>query len=177
MLKEQFQYQYNELRSQELDLEDADVDYHPDFLKFDEAQNLFDQLLNEIKWRQERITLYGKTHDIPRLSYWMGELGLVYGYSNMTMEIGGWSDTVLKLKKKLESKTQHKFNSVLINYYRNGQDSNGWHSDDEPELGVNPIIASISLGGARDFHLRHKTKKPLRHSISLEHGSFLMIKG
>ena len=107
----------------------------------------------------------------------MDEPDLIYGYSNMTMQIVSWSNPVLALKNKLESETKHSFNSVLINYYRNGQDSNGWRSDDEPELGENPIIASISLGGARDFHLRHKTNKHLRQSISLENSSLLMMSG
>ena len=177
MIKEQFQHQFLEYRSRDIDLEDADIEYHPDFLKFDQAQNLFDQLLNEIEWRQEQIKLYGKTHNVPRLSCWMGDSGLVYGYSNMTMQIVDWTSSVLDLKKTIKDKTQQSFNSVLLNYYRDGQDSNGWHSDDEPELGINPVIASISLGGSRDFHLRHKTKKQLRYSMSLEHGSLLIMKG
>ena len=177
MLKEQFQYQCVEYPSQYLDLEDADIEYCPAFLARSDANSLFELLLKETEWKQERIKLYGKTYDVPRLSCWMGEPDLIYGYSNMTMQIVNWSKPVLVLKDKLESETKHSFNSVLINYYRDGQDSNGWHSDDEPELGKNPIIASISLGGARDFQLRHKTKKHMRQSISLEHGSLLMMKG
>ena len=177
MINEQFQYQCVEYQTHQFDLEDADIEYRPEFLELDNANGLFELLLKEIEWKQERITLYGKTHNVPRLSCWMGESDLIYGYSNMTMQIVNWSKSVLGLKKKLEAETKHSFNSVLINYYRDGQDSNGWHSDDEPELGINPIIASISLGSARDFHLRHKTKKQLKQSISLKHGSLLTMKG
>jgi len=88
-----------------------------------------------------------------------------------------WSDTARRIKHQLESKTNERFNSVLINYYRDGQDCNGWHSDDELELDPNPIIASLSLGDRRDFKLRHKTNKNLSHALRLEHGSLLMMRG
>jgi alkylated DNA repair dioxygenase AlkB len=95
----------------------------------------------------------------------------------MRMQAHPWTEELLVIKNKIERATGQTLNSVLLNYYRNGQDSNGWHSDDEKELGHNPIIASLSLGAARDFHLRHRRCKQLKQSIKLEHGSLLMMKG
>ncbi|MEM7358791.1 MAG: alpha-ketoglutarate-dependent dioxygenase AlkB [Pseudomonadota bacterium] len=162
---------------QVLGLPDADIEYQPGYLVDDQAWALYDTLLAETDWQQERITLYGKTHDVPRLSCWMGDAGLDYGYSNMRMQVVPWNQELRALQQQLRCDTGHPFNSVLVNLYRDGQDSNGWHSDDEPELGTNPVIASVSLGAARDFHLRHKTRKDLRQSISLEHGSLLLMSG
>ena len=160
-----------------LDLPDADIEYQPAFLSRQAADSLYQHLLNETSWRQERITLYGKNHAVPRLSCWMADGGLDYSYSNMTMHPVSWSPQMLALKNELKQKTNHSFNSLLLNYYRDGQDSNGWHSDDEPELGSDPIIASITLGGVRDFQLKHKRDKRLKHSIKLAHGSLLIMSG
>ena len=159
-----------------LELPDADVVYTANFYDPDQAQRLFDRLLTSVEWRQERITVYGKTHLTPRLSCWMADGALDYRYAHMTMTSVPWSEALLSVKSELENYTGDRFNSVLINYYRDGQDSNGWHSDDEPELGENPIIASISLGAPRDFQLRHK-KTSQKVNIKLEHGSLLMMRG
>lgn len=159
-----------------LNLEDADVRYTPEFMSIDDANALYQRLLSETEWRQEQITVYGKVYPTPRLSCWMGDAGLSYAYSNMTMTPVAWTDTLLEVKAALEAETKERFNSVLINYYRDGQDSNGWHSDDEPELGRNPVIASISLGAPRDFHLRHKKHKTMKHRLTLENGSLLMMR-
>ena len=160
-----------------LQLEDADVVYTANFLDHSQALALFRKLADQTEWRQETVKVYGKSHLTPRLSCWMGDAGLDYQYSNLTMHPTPWSDDLLKLKVKLESVTGDKFNSVLINFYRNGADSNGWHSDDEPELGDKPVIASLSLGATRDFKLRHKLKPELKHSLPLENGSLLMMRG
>lgn len=164
-------------QKQVFQLPDADIEYQADYLQIDPAWELFHSLLVQTQWRQERISLYGKTHKVPRLSCWMGDAGLAYGYSNMRMQAVPWSKELKELQQSLQNDTGHRFNSVLINQYRDGQDSNGWHSDDEVELGRNPVIASISLGAARDFHLRHKSQKHLRQSIKLEHGSLLLMQG
>jgi len=123
------------------------------------------------------IQVYGKSHLTPRLSCWMGDKNAVYGYSHTVMQPVAWDSKILHIKQKIENVTNESFNSVLINYYRDGKDSNGWHSDDEPELGVNPVIASLSLGAPRDFHLRHKTNKKLTHKMSLTSGSLLVMSG
>lgn len=177
MIKEQIQPDLLQSRTVVFNHEGAEIEYHPDFIETRLARQLFERLLGGSDWRQEYITLFGKTHKVPRLSCWMGDTGLDYRYSNMTMHPVAWTDTVLSIKQQLEGTTRLSFNSVLINYYRHGGDSNGWHSDDEPELGSDPVIASLSLGGARDFKLRHKTKKGLQYSLSLAHGSLLLMQG
>ena len=172
-------YQADFLQSEtpSLELEDAVIDYRPGFIEFDKSIKLYEEIVSQTPWRQEMITVYGKEHLTPRLSCWMGNPEMVYSYSNTSMAPVPWSASLLKIKRILESSTKKEFNSVLINYYRDGQDSVGWHSDDEPELGVNPVIASISLGASRDFHLRHKFKKQLRHKMSLNNGSLLIMSG
>ena len=177
MLKDIFQHQLLEYHSQVIDLPDAELKYWPTFIDSGPAWALFARLKEQTEWRQERITLYGNTHNVPRLSSWVADAGADYGYSNMTMQAEPWSETLLKIKQEVEQTTGHTYNSVLLNYYRDGQDSNGWHSDDEPELGHNPVIASLSLGQSRDFHLRHKTQKQLKHQIALDNGSLLLMQG
>jgi alkylated DNA repair dioxygenase AlkB len=177
MINDQFQSQLLPVSTINLDLPDSDINYQAQFIDAGQAATLFDLLLRETQWRQEQITLFGKTHAVPRLSCWMGDIGTDYSYSNMTMTPVVWSDNVLRIKQQIEAASACSFNSVLINYYRDGQDSNGWHSDNEPELGQNPVIASLSLGADRDFQLRHKTNKALRQSICLQHGSLLIMRG
>ena len=160
-----------------LDLQDADIEYHPEFIADECAWDLFEHLHKEIDWRQETIRVYDKSYLVPRLSCWMGDDGLDYAYSNMTMHPVAWNSLVYELLQKVQTVTEHKFNSVLLNYYRDGQDSVAWHSDDEPELGPNPVIASLSLGASRDFHLKHKSKPLQRRCITLEHGSLLLMQG
>jgi len=160
-----------------LQMPDADVEYHQNFLDADAGAALYQTLVEQTNWRQDAVKVYGKEHLTPRLTCWIGEPWMDYRYSNLTMHAQPWSETVLSVKQQIEDKTKESFNSVLLNYYRDGQDSNGWHSDDEPELGKQPIIASLSLGASRDFKLRHKHNKSLRHSISLEHGSLLIMRG
>jgi len=159
-----------------LDLPDAEVTYTSPFYSAAEATVLYQQILDETSWRQETVRVYGKSYLTPRLSCWMGDLGLDYRYSNMTMVPRPWSATLMGVKTRVEEHCGVVFNSVLINYYRDGQDSNGWHSDDEPELKKDPVIASLSLGAVRDFHLRHK-KNRQKATIALEHGSLLMMSG
>ncbi|MFT4630243.1 MAG: alkylated DNA repair dioxygenase AlkB [Dinoroseobacter sp.] len=182
MSKLNYQYQLAKYQTHILDVPDADIEYSPEFIKADVAWQLYERLLDQTQWCQERISLYGKTHDVPRLSCWMADPGLSYAYSNMTMHPVNWSPDLIDIKRQIEDflamgSKPHLFNSVLLNQYRNGQDSNGWHSDNESELGSNPVIASLSLGGGRDFHLRHKKNKALRKSIHLEHGSLLLMRG
>lgn len=177
MLKHQNQAEFVAGETTEFDLPDAQIDYQPAYLIDTAAGALFAQLLDEIEWRQEQITLFGKTHKVPRLSCWMADAGLDYSYSNMTMHPVAWIGCVQQLRRQLQRDTGHFFNSVLLNYYRDGRDANSWHSDDEPELGAQPVIASVSLGAARDFQLRHKLDRRKRCSINLTHGSLLIMQG
>lgn len=159
------------------ELQDAEIEYLARFLAPDEAALMYQQLLEETDWQQDTIQVYGKQHLTPRLTSWVGEPWMRYRYSHHTMQPTAWSDCLIALRQRVEQATSEQFNSVLLNYYRDGRDSNGWHSDDEPELGPAPVIASLSLGATRDFLLRHKNKSGLKHKIALQPGSLLVMKG
>ena len=122
--------------------------------------------------------MFGKQVTIPRLQAWYGDKHCSYSYSGLQLAPLVWTPQLIQLKTTVETVCQHTFNSVLLNLYRNGQDSNGWHSDDEPELGEHPIIASLSLGETRRFKLRHKFDKTIKGiDIELTSGSLLVMSG
>lgn len=152
-------------------------EYVPGFLGEDEAADLMRGLIEETPWEQHRIKLFGKEVDCPRLSAWYGDESAVYTYSGRTLEPLRWTMRLLKLRDNLEEQLGESYNSVLLNYYRDGQDSMGCHSDDEPELGTDPAIASISLGAVRDFVFKSKAEPSIKHMIALEHGSLLHMFG
>ena len=157
---------------------DADFRFWQDCLTAIEAENTFQRLLSDITWCQDTITLFGKTHPLPRLQAWYGDDGCDYCYSGLGLAPTPWNKELLSLKKQVEEHCQSTFNSVLANLYRHGQDSNGWHSDDEKELGEQPIIASLSLGATRRFKLRHKFQKELPTiNLNLTSGSLLCMSG
>ena len=157
---------------------DAELRFWPDFLPVSEAENTFNRLLSDICWRQDTITLFGKTHPLPRLQAWYGDAGCHYSYSGLSLAPQPWSKNLLTLKALIEEHCQSTFNSVLANLYRHGQDSNGWHSDDEKELGEKPVIASLSLGAKRKFRLRHKFRKDMPViDLDLTPGSLLCMSG
>ncbi|WP_339832740.1 alpha-ketoglutarate-dependent dioxygenase AlkB [uncultured Altibacter sp.] len=158
-------------------LPDADIWYHPDFLSSEEASEYFNKLIHETDWIQDDITVFGKTYPQPRLTALYGEHGKSYTYSNITMHPKPFSEGLQNLKTKVETVSGSTFTTVLLNLYRDGKDSNGWHSDDEKELGTDPVIASVSLGAPRMFHLRHRFQKELKQKILLEPGSLLIMKG
>lgn len=160
-----------------LDLPGADISYFPSFLTDNDARILFEHLSTKTPWQQDKITLFGKTHPQPRLTALYANNQNSYSYSGITMNPHTFSVELKQLKQAVERACQTIFTSCLLNYYRDGKDSNGWHSDDEKELGENPIIASVSLGAERFFNLRHKTDKTLKHKLLLEHGSLLLMQG
>ncbi len=160
-----------------LKLFEADVEYWPELYSPEHGMALYRELLDDIHWQQDRVTVYGKQHLAPRLSRWFGEPWMDYSYSNQTMKASPMTSLIKEIQLKVEQHSGERFNSVLANYYRDGADSNGWHSDDEPELGHNPVIASLSFGAPRDFHLRHKRNKDLKHKMTLENGSLLVMRG
>jgi alkylated DNA repair dioxygenase AlkB len=122
--------------------------------------------------------LWNKEHLQPRLSAWHGDAGARYSYSGVMLEPHRWTDTLLRIKEDVEHATGQRFNSVLLNLYRNEGDSVGWHSDNETELGSRPVIASLSLGETRRFKLRHKTRKDQKTiSLALTDGSLLVMSG
>jgi len=163
----------------EVELTNASLQYHSEFFSPEVADKLLKSLKDGIEWTQNVIRFYGKESLVPRLEAWYGDPGKSYAYSGIHMDPKPWTEELLFIKKKIEPHAGVNFNSVLINYYRDGKDRVAWHSDDEKELGQNPVIASISLGAERKFKLRHKQYKQnnLRHEILLGHGSLLVMSG
>lgn len=159
------------------DLPDATIEYFPNFFTNKEATDLFEELLTTIPWQQDNITVFGKTHPQPRLTALFGNMGKQYSYSNIVMKPHSWNTLLMQIKNKVEEVCGVSFTTVLLNLYRDGKDSNGWHADNEKELGSNPTIASISFGAERSFHLRHNTIDNAKQKITLEHGSLLVMKG
>lgn len=157
-------------------LPDADVALH-EFLEEKEADRLFEELRVSVPWRKDRIRLYGKEHDVPRLHQWFADDGMSYTWSGIRMEASPWVPALREIRERLKVKTDIHFNTVLANLYRDGGDTVGWHADDEPELGPEPVIASVSLGAERDFVLQHKAKSNLKEIIRLPHGSLLLMRG
>lgn len=141
------------------------------------SNNLFESLIKETPWRQDKIVVYGKEYQQPRLTQWYGDNNKSYKYSGILMSPLPWSSVLLSIKNELEKNLKYEFNSVLLNLYRDGNDTVGWHSDDEPELGLKPIIASISLGEEREFLFRSKIDKDNKKSLLLKNGSLLVMFG
>lgn len=150
----------------------------PHFFTTEEASAYFQELLDATAWEQRSIKLFGKEHPQPRLTAWYADAGVHYTYSGLEWAPSPWTSLLQGMRSRVEAAAGHAFNSVLVNLYRDGSDSMGWHSDDEPELGPNPTIASVSLGEARSFHL--KPKQPEhgeRKRLVLGHGSLLIMGG
>ena len=161
-----------------LDLIDADVSYYPSFFSQEEADQVLKTLHTSLAWEQKPIVMFGKQLMQPRLVAWYGDSGIRYTYSGLQLEALPWTPLLFQIKKRVEAETAGTFNSVLCNLYRDGNDSMGWHSDDEAELGPDPCIASLSFGDERPFHLKHKMKKELASTkIQLGHGSLLLMQG
>ena len=160
-----------------LDIEDGVFEYWPGFLDPEEASSYFAALQSRIDWHTPRVFVYGRWIDSPRQSAWYGDRGAVYRYSGTINEPIPWLPELKALRERLNDFCKNQFNSMLANHYRSGSDSMGWHSDDEKELGPDPVIASISLGGARRFLLRHRRRQDLpTHEIMLENGSLLVMR-
>lgn len=148
------------------------------FLSQEKADQLFVTLTQELNWRQDQIAMFGKRVNIPRLQCFQGEPEIHYRYSGLSLISEPWHPIINKIKQQIEALSEHRFNSVLINQYRNGQDSMGWHSDDEAELGENPVIASLSIGQSRRFLLRHRFDKNIsQQELLLNSGSLLIMSG
>ncbi|MFT4831337.1 MAG: alkylated DNA repair dioxygenase AlkB [Psychroserpens sp.] len=160
-----------------LELPDADIAYYPHFLDPKKADAYFEVFKNTIPWQQDDIRIFGKTHAQPRLTALFGNNGKPYSYSNITMQPHGFTQELLDIKERIEVISKNNFTTCLLNLYRDGKDSNGWHADNEKELGKNPVIASITLGHERFFHLKHRQHKGLKYKLLLEHGSLLLMKG
>ena len=159
-------------------LPQADLLLDPAFLSAAEATNFLAELTTEAAWEQRSIRLFGQEFPQPRLTAWHGDAEARYTYSGLTWEPRPWTAALQVLRRRVEAATRTTFNSVLLNLYRDGRDSMGWHADDEPELGPAPAIASVSLGAPRRFRLRPRAglgHAPL--SLDLPHGSLLLMRG
>lgn len=162
----------------DIPLPDADISYLHDFLPHDESIRYLETLLTEVAWQQNEIKMFGKVYNEPRLTAWYGDQGLTYKYSGIQLKSTPWSDHLDELKSKVNAAASTEFNSALLNYYRDGQDSMGYHQDNEPELGLNPVIASLTFGASRIFQLKHITDKSIkRKDIPLKSGSLLIMAG
>ena len=153
----------------------ADVVSFPEAFTEDESASYFQRLRSDLDWRQDHIRLLGRTVPIPRMQAWYGDSD--YTYSNLLMPARPMPDVLDELRLRAEEMTGFKYNSALCNLYRHGKDSLSWHADDEPELGENPAIASLSFGDARDFQFKPKSKDKLPFTIKLEAGTLFMMKG
>ena len=157
-----------------VELPGASLVYEPDWLETGAARALFATLREGLPWERHRITVYGRTLDAPRLSCWIGDAA--YTYSGTRFEPHPWPAALAPVRERLEAEFDAGFNSVLANLYRDGNDRLGFHRDSEPELGPEPLIASISLGATRRFRLRER-KGRASFGIDLEHGSLLVMAG
>lgn len=151
--------------------------YYPNFIPNLAAEEAYSTLLEQLAWAQYPIRMFGKTLLQPRLIAWYGDAGIRYKYAQTELLAEGWGPLLEQWRQQLEAFASTSFNCVLANYYRNGQDSMGWHSDDEPELGHHPTIASISLGATRRLQFRHRQNRQHKAHIDLAAGSLLVMHG
>ena len=159
-------------------MQDAEVYYMRHLPLAQPPHAVMNQLIDEVPWRAEHIVVWGRTYPQPRLIAWYGDGGMNYTYSGIQLTPLPWTETLLDIKSRVQAVARTDFNSVLLNYYRDHRDSMGLHSDDEPELGEQPILASLSLGEERIFILKHKRDKALKPvRLKLPSGSLLLMKG
>lgn len=159
-----------------LPLAGADVVYHAGAFA-SRADACLDALREEIPWQQHRLNIFGREVAAPRLSCWIGDADTTYTYSRTRFEPHAWTPTLAALRDELAARFDLSFNSVLANLYRDGRDSMSWHSDDERELGAEPVIASLSFGDARRFRFRSRETRKVECALELEHGSLLVMRG
>lgn len=159
-------------------LKDGEVWFMPNFMPVDKAAFYYKTLEETINWRQEEIKYYGKIYPVPRKTAWYGYEGFNYEYSGIMCNPEPWTKELLDIKKVIEHfMPGQNFNSVLLNLYRDGSDKVSWHADDEKGLGLNPTIASVSLGATRRFDLKHKTDEDQKLQIELTPGSLIVMTG
>mgnify|MGYP006439396417 CR=1 FL=1 len=157
-------------------IRDGEYIHIPQFIDSSQSDVYFDRLRKKINWKQEEMKMYGKVLPFPRLTAWYGNPEKTYSFSGLTLQPNESTSELQEIKAQVESKVDARFNSVLLNRYRDGNDSISWHQDDEKDLGKDPIIASVNFGATRRFQLRHiKTREKL--TIELSHGSLLVMLG
>jgi Alkylated DNA repair protein len=163
------------LVGQNLELPNAELIFYPRLFQQPENDQLFSELFHQIQWKQEPIKIFGKSVLQPRLTAYYGTQA--YTYSGVTMQPLPWNAPLLQIKQKIEPLVNTKFNGVLLNLYRDGQDYIGWHSDDEHDLAEGSIIASLSLGETRRFIFRRRDDHQIKVKLNLSDGDFLIMGG
>ena len=154
------------------------IKIYDSFLSLKDSDVFFQNLSININWRSEQIFVWGKKRTTKRRVAWYADKGKKYSYSGLTLEPDNWDKDLFQIKQRIQNITYQKFNSVLLNEYPDGDVGMGWHSDDEKALGINPIIASVSLGAERDFLFRNKKDKSKEKvKVLLKHGSLLLMMG
>ncbi len=161
----------------EIPLRDGECRLVEGFLEGEEATVLLERLASAVPWEQPVVTLFGSQVPSPRLAAWYGDPGAVYRYSGIVNRPRDWLPELADLRDRISGFADATFNSALLNYYRDGSDAMGWHADNESELGVNPVIASLSLGGVRRFRMRHRNREISPITLELAHGSLLLMAG
>lgn len=167
-------------------ISDRSVEYFQENDTFDWANTDWYQVSAEqfdkvcfthVNWKRDHMQMYGKRIPLPRLTSWYGDAGKSYTYSGITSQPNQWNKGLLYIKEKVEQVAALSFNSVLLNWYRSGEEHMSWHADDEQELGKNPVIASVNFGATRDFILRRIDDPSTRIVIPLQHGTLLVMAG
>ncbi len=149
---------------------DGRLRLYPRLFSAEESERYLRALKEEVDWKSERIMMFGRSLALPRMTAWFGDPGTCYTYSGISAQPVGWTRTLLQIRARIEDTTNATFNSVLLNYYRDGRDSVSWHSDDEPELGSDPVIGSVSFGSERPFCLRHKAGRAASREPAMGRG-------
>jgi alkylated DNA repair dioxygenase AlkB len=167
--------QNNEPTSPIINLKDAELIYYPNFFNKKESDTHLKYLLENTRWKQDVINMYGRILDLPRLSAWYGDTDKPYSYSGINLNPEPWSEQLMVIKSKIESIAKVDFSSVLLNRYRSGSDYVGWHTDSEKELGPDPIIGSVNFGATRKFQLRRIDNSKEKFEVELGHGSLLVM--
>lgn len=160
-----------------LDLPGAEIELHQQIWSRSQGDTLCGLLIKELNWRQDKITMFGQTHDVPRLNAWYGDADCSYSWSGITMTPNPWNSTLRDIREKVNGVASEQFNSVLANFYRDGNDKVDWHADDEEVLGQAPVIASVSLGATRKFRIRRKDRSEKATDIFLRSGDVLVMRG
>lgn len=158
-------------------LPDAQLRYFKNFLSGAEADHYYETLLKTTPWQQDDVKVFGKVYAQPRLTSLHSNTLSSYTYSGLTLHPHPMTAELLELIRRMQTICDHEFNCVLLNLYRDGNDSNGWHADNEKELGKHPQIASVSFGAPRFFHFKHRKIKSERYKMELHHGSLLLMEG
>lgn len=159
------------------DLPDAQLRYYQNYISEEDADHYYKTLLETIPWQQDDVKIFGKVYVQPRLTSLHSNSLSTYSYSGLTLKPRPMTEALSYLLNQIQKVSHHDFNCVLLNLYRDGADSNGWHADNEKELGKYPQIASISFGAERFFHFKHRNIKEKRYRMELHHGSLLLMEG